>query len=301
MVDKSSSLAWQGSGDARMEPGQFLREIDNKIDNQQYTTEAQKVKCFRNNIAYGSAADEWFSSLDKADTTTYEKLTEAFEKQWPLTAAPKASRSEQVLLLKEWKLKPEELGKKVEGPGGSEVWSHVKWATGLMARVRAAKDDDGFLLDDVYSNLPRPVRDLIRSAPKKTYEELVTAVLALDTSDLREVAADYSLDAENTKLLRQAPPSPTKALRDALSSTHLQTPQRPLRTPSPALHNVFPYQNVPVNPFQGQGGRGNLFAAPPRPPLFPSFRGGGPGALGMGGIGHSGVRGPALVCVYWHG
>jgi hypothetical protein len=62
-------------------------------------------------------------------------------------------------------LKVEDLGKKVEGPGGALVWSHVKWATGLASRVRDAEDSTGFLLGDTYNALPRPVRELIRKEP----------------------------------------------------------------------------------------------------------------------------------------
>jgi hypothetical protein len=136
MTEHSSSLAWQGNGDDNLVPGQFLWEIDNKIDDQNYSTEAKKVKCLRNNIAYGSEADEWFDNLDPAtETDTYNHLTDMFAKQWPLTAVPKASKAEHIQALKDWVLKQTELGKKVEGPGGSQIWSHVKWATGLAAKV----------------------------------------------------------------------------------------------------------------------------------------------------------------------
>ena len=131
MTEHSSLLAWQGNGDDNLAPGQFLWEIDNKIEDRSYSTEAKKVKCLRNNIAYGSEADEWFDNLDPAtETDTYDHLTAAFAKQWPLTAVPKASKAERIQALKDWVLKQTELGKKVEGPGGSQIWSHVKWAPG---------------------------------------------------------------------------------------------------------------------------------------------------------------------------
>ena len=64
-------------------------------------------------------------------------------------------------MLKDWTLKVEDIGKKVEGPGGGQIWSHVKWATGLASRVRDASDTSAFLLTDVYNTLPKPVRELI--------------------------------------------------------------------------------------------------------------------------------------------
>jgi hypothetical protein len=225
-----------------------------------------------------SDADEWFGRLDAVEKDTYEHLVEAFEKQWPLTAAPKASKTERIQTLKDWVLKVEDLGKKVEGPGGTLIWSHVKCATGLASRVRDAEDSTGFLLGDIYNALPRPVRELIRKEPRSTYDQLTAAVLALDTSDLKDAAATYTRDEETARLARE-PASPTKALREALSSTHLQAPSQQYRTPNPT---AFPMPVAPTahNPFLGAGGQGNLFG-PTRGNIHP-FHGAGPGALGMG-------------------
>jgi hypothetical protein len=269
MPDHKGSLQWEGSTDDNLSPGQFLREIENKIDERGHTTEKLKINCLKNNIAYGSGADEWFTNLGAAETDTYDHLVKAFEKQWPLTAAPKTSKTERIQTLKEWLLKPEELGKKVDGPGGAQIWSHVKWATGLASRVRDAEDTTGFLLSDVHKALPRPVRDLIRTEPRKTYDELAAAVLALDTSDLKDAAAAYTRDEETARLARE-PTSPTKVLREALSSTHIQPPRT-------ASHPLYP---TTQNPFLTAGGQGNLFGTA-RGTTLP-FRGSGPGALGMG-------------------
>jgi hypothetical protein len=205
MLDSKGSLQWQGGADDNLSPGQFLREIDNKIDERGYTTERQKVNCMRNNIAFGSAADEWFGNLGIAEKDTYEHLAAAFELQWPLTAAPKASKGERIQELKEWTLKAEDIGKKVEGPGGGQIWSHVKWATGLALRVRDAGDTSAFLITDIYNALPRPVRELIRKEPRATYTELAAAVLALETSKLKEAAADF------VNLPHQPKPSVTRS------------------------------------------------------------------------------------------
>ena len=269
MPDHKGSLQWEGSTDDNLSPGQFLREIENKIDECGHNTERLKINCLKNNITYGSGADEWFTNLEAAEKDTYEHLVEAFKKQWPLTAAPKTSKTERIQALKDWVLKLEELGKKVEGPGGAQVWSHVKWATGLASRVRDAEDTTGFLLNDVYKALPRPVRDLIRTEPRGSYNELSTAVLALDTGDLKDAAAVYTRDKETARLARE-PASPTKALRETFVSTHIQPP-RVVSQPS------YP---TAQNPFVAAGGQGNLFNTT-RGGISP-FRGSGPGALGMG-------------------
>ena len=117
-----------------------------------------------------------------------------FKKQWLLTTAPKASKVEHIQTLKEWVLKVEDLRKKVEGPGGTMVWSHIKWATGLTSWVRDAEDKTGFLLSEVYNSLPQPVHELICKEPRSTYKELITEVLALNMSNLKETAADFACD-----------------------------------------------------------------------------------------------------------
>lgn len=134
MSDRGASLAWEGDGDPKREPGQFLREIDMQIDKDSLTTDRQMINRFKVNLRYGFDADLWFRSLGAQEKDTYEHLVEAFEKQWPLTMQPKPSKAERVRTLKEWVLKPEDLGEKVDGPGGSKVYAHVKWANGLASR-----------------------------------------------------------------------------------------------------------------------------------------------------------------------
>jgi hypothetical protein len=45
MSDSKGSLQWEGGTDDNFSPGQFLQEIDNKIDERGYATERQKVNC----------------------------------------------------------------------------------------------------------------------------------------------------------------------------------------------------------------------------------------------------------------
>jgi len=270
MTESKGSIGWTGKGDDQLSPGQFLREINNKIDERNFTMESRKVNCMRNNIAYGSPADDWFGRLTANEKDTYEHLTEAFEKEWPLIATVKESKAERIRALKDWVLKPEELGKKVDSPGGTQVWSHVKWANGLASRVRDAEDKSAFLLSEVFDALPEPIRDLVRKEPRTTYNELATAVCSLDTKDLKDAAARYNRDEETARLARLQN-SPTKALRDALSATHIQTPQR-YQNPQPAHHNA----STQMNPFTNKGGCGNLFVAGCGTGLSP-FRGSGPG------------------------
>ena len=156
-----------------------------------------------------------------------------------------------------------------------QVWSHVKWANGLAIWVRDAEDKSAFLLSEVFNLLPEPICDLVCKEPRTTYEELATAIHTLDTKDLKEAATKYNRDEETVHLVHlQA--SPTKALRDTLSATHIQAPQQ-YQNLQPNLY-VTPTQ---ANPFTNEGGHGNLFIAECGAGPFP-FYGSRPGALGMG-------------------
>ena len=95
-----------------------------------------------------------FRNLVIAEKDMYEHLAAAFKLQWPLTATLKASKGECIQELKEWTLKAEDIGKKVEGLGGGQIWSHIKWAMGLALRVHDAGDTSTFLITDVYNALP---------------------------------------------------------------------------------------------------------------------------------------------------
>ena len=112
----------------------------------------------------------------------------------------------------------------MEGPGGSKVYVHIRWANGLAAHVREAEDSSGFALGEVFKDLPRPVKDLIRCEKQTTYKELADSVLAINIGDLRDSTVDYRHDEETARLAK-APPFPTKAVHDMLSATHIQGPQ----------------------------------------------------------------------------
>ena len=73
------------------------------------------------------------------------------------------------------------------------------------------------------------------------------------------MVADFTCNEETARLAREAPASPTKAIREALTTTHLQTPQICYNTQTPAPYGANPHTPVQANPFIGQGGRGNLF------------------------------------------
>jgi hypothetical protein len=200
MPKSKGSIGWTGEGDDQLSMKQFLREIDNKIDEHNFRTEEQKVKCMRNNIAYGSPADNWFGGLKVTKRDTYEHITAVFKREWPLIVTVKELKVEHIWALKEWLLTLEELGKKVECPGGVQVWSHVKWANSLASQVCDAEDKSAFLLSEVFDTLLEPVHNLVCKEPRTSYDELATVVCSLDTKDLKDTVARYAYDKETVQL-----------------------------------------------------------------------------------------------------
>src|ERR1700692_4903526 len=126
-----------------MAPGQFLREINIKIEDRNYTTDVKKIDCFRNNIDYGGTADLWLDDLPPADTAMWNSLITAFYVEWLRMVAVKALKAECICALKEWRLELKELGKKTETIGRKEVWMHMKWADGIVAKAKDAEETGG--------------------------------------------------------------------------------------------------------------------------------------------------------------
>ena len=213
-----------------------------------------------------------FEDLMKTEKDTYKHLVDTFKLQWPLTKQPKASKMERVQALKERTLNAEELGEKVEEPGGSKVYTHVRWANGLTAHIREAGDTGGFTLGEVFNALPKPVKD--------TYKELADTVLVINIGDLCDSTADHRCDKEMVRL-RRALPSPTKVVCDMLSTTHIQSPQRTYQPAASATTIVQPMLHSPTNPFTGTGGKGNLFRTTSQHSIQP-YVGMNPGNLCLG-------------------
>jgi hypothetical protein len=142
----------------------------------------------------------------------------------------------------------------------------------------------------VYNALPTPVRELIRKEPRSTYAELATAILTIETSELKEVTTDFARNEETARLgVARVPASPTKAIHEALATTHLKNPQPQYLPPTPSGYAVPAQGPVVLNPFAGGGGLGSLFG-PPRSNATFQLCGSGPGALRIGrGIGRPAI------------
>ena len=162
-----------------------------QIDRDGLTNNRQMVNHLKVNLHYGSKADLWFTSLKSTEKDTYAHLEAMFKLQYPLVTQPKCSKAERVRALKEWILKVENLGEKMDGPGGSQMFSHVHWANRLAAKVRDAEDTANFALGKTFNALPCPIKELIHYEPRGTYKELREVVLKINIGDLRDAVADH--------------------------------------------------------------------------------------------------------------
>ena len=166
----------------------------------------------------------------------------------------------------------------MEGSGGFKVYTHIQWANGLTTHVREAEDTGGFTLS-VFNALPHPVKDLVRCKKCTTYKELADAVLSINIGDLCNSTAGHRGNEEMARLTR-APLSPTKAICNMLSTTHIQNPQCTYQpaTTTPAM--TKPTLQLPTNPFMSTSGRGNLFPTKIQHGLLPYGKM-NPGNLGL--------------------
>jgi hypothetical protein len=100
----------------------------------------------------------------------------------------------------------------------------------------------GFLIREVYNALPCPIKELICSKPRATCGKLSSAVLTLNTSDLKEATANYLQNEEMACLacLTCEPPSPTKAIHEAHTSTHLHDVPHQYNAPAPIMYGIAP-------------------------------------------------------------
>jgi hypothetical protein len=83
MVETSSgaSLRWDGGPDEKVASGQFMREINIKVEDKNYTSDKKKIECFHNNLDYEGMANLWFDDLDVLEKDTWEHLVDTFENQ----------------------------------------------------------------------------------------------------------------------------------------------------------------------------------------------------------------------------
>lgn len=242
-----NDLAWDGGPDDDMKPGDFLRTLKRSFMINKISDDKERIDIFECCLQYEGTADKWFRDLPKVSKADWDALVAAFEVRWALKDGKQETRAERVENLMEWKLKEEELGKKVQEGGSKGLWTHVRWAEGLKSR--AACDKEGIVFKQVKAALPEAIRILITSSAPKTYDTLAEAVKNLEIEDIQ--------DAIKRTRPRTPPQTPSKDLARALAASHLQSPSPPQPLYHPSV--MYPPPQQPHMPFQ-TGSRGGYAA-----------------------------------------
>ncbi|KAJ7436178.1 hypothetical protein FB451DRAFT_1379095 [Mycena latifolia] len=189
--------------------------------------DAEKLEFFELSLKSGSYVKSWYNKLAATDKDTFPHLVVAFQKQWPekeMAVREKGELQEELLSLK---LRPEEIGVRVE-EDGIEEWGQVHWAV-KVAAIAARIEDDGRLIPQVLKNIPDSL--LLRLGPKcKTWAELVQTMKDIPSSDVAGVRRLEdrlaSMETLISNLQRAPPQTPTRGLTTAFSSLAASSPVR---------------------------------------------------------------------------
>ncbi|KAJ7186255.1 hypothetical protein GGX14DRAFT_581178 [Mycena pura] len=185
-------------------------------------------KLFRGD-GLGENATDFLNAIRrrKPHKDTFPHLVVAFQRQWPekeMAVREKGELQEELLSLK---LRPEDIGVRVE-EDGIEEWGQVHWAV-KVAAIAARIEDDGGLIPQALKNIPDSL--LLRLGPKrKTWADLVQTIKDIPSSDVAGVRRLEdrlaSMETLIGNLQRAAPQTPTRGLAKAFSGLAASSPGR---------------------------------------------------------------------------
>jgi hypothetical protein len=109
-------------------------------------------------LDYNSPAEAWFQSLPAAAQTDWDQLVPLFIQRWTPPPAPEKSPVEKIQELKNYRLNPDNVGKKVQYMGGTQH-VHVKWARTAMGLAQACNLETHMeYVDKAINGLPNAVQ-----------------------------------------------------------------------------------------------------------------------------------------------
>ncbi|KAL7280446.1 hypothetical protein ACG7TL_005376 [Trametes sanguinea] len=145
----------------------------------------------------GSSAEVWYDSLPKETKNEWRALQAAFEREWYYDNPPLSDAQALEYICQPLPSLDDLL--KYDGPPGSRlVPRHIQWARWVYATARSQGFADA-LAGQVRERLPRPLRSKLPSV--STWKDLRDAVLAVDTTQLREDVIDAFADLRKEKEL----------------------------------------------------------------------------------------------------
>jgi hypothetical protein len=182
-------------------------------------------------LDYDSPAEAWFQSLPMAAQTDWDQLVPLFIQRWTPPPAPEKSPVEKIRELKNYRLNPDNVGKKVQYMGGTQH-THVKWARTAMGLARACNLETHMeYVDEAIDGLPNVVRRSLDRATITDWTTFTAAVRAISLDRLRENTTLEKDRQDNEKAQAHINELTTKIARLELWTSNTVAMQRTMPTP----------------------------------------------------------------------
>src|SRR6266481_2709680 len=139
----------------------------------------------------------WHEDLKVAeptmDRTDWAAVRKEFKRRWPPLPEPEEDLEAKREELEQMRLTDNDLGTRVTYQG-QELYSHVAFANQAARLANEIGDTNSFLLPSVRSQLPKAVKNTLKSMGKKlkTWEEFRKAMTTIPLTDLCEEAAEIA-------------------------------------------------------------------------------------------------------------
>jgi hypothetical protein len=215
------------------DPQDFMNRLERVILMKTGLTEIDKVRFLELSLKAKSPAATWFTTLTKANKTSFATARDAFEVRWPIKAITEKTTAEKQALLDETVLKMSDLGKRVAASvGAEEELSHVVWADKVERLAGDIPDTNNLLVASTRKKLPKPLLKLV-GLKAMSWKEFADAVRDIT---LEELMGKVEEDRELTRYAPVAPNTPSKALGSAFQSISI----------APQPRTLFPNQYQPT-------------------------------------------------------
>ncbi|KDQ13491.1 hypothetical protein BOTBODRAFT_33506 [Botryobasidium botryosum FD-172 SS1] len=204
---------------------------------------ASMTRAFQFRLAPGSEAQDWYDNLPRTTVASWTLTKDEFEKRWPRVVVVGMSAREKMDRFRAHKLREEDLGRSVRSESGLETPTHAFWARLHASYGRATGEQDQWLIEETYTQLPPTLRGILESKPTQS-----------EWTAFMSSVSSISIDAILTE--RQKQSGAEKRIRDletqvaALVSRAMMAPQQPInlwnQAPAPAQGYSYPGVNGPI-------------------------------------------------------
>ena len=166
------------------DPQDFMNRLERIILMKTGLSETEKVRFLELSLKAKSPAAIWFSTLTKANKSSFASARDAFEIRWPVKVITEKTTAEKQALLDKTVLKMSDLGKRVAASAGAEEeLSHVVWADKVERLAGDIPDTNNLLVASTRNKLPKPLLKLVSLKPM-TWKELADTVRDITLEEL---------------------------------------------------------------------------------------------------------------------